>query len=323
MDLLSAYEQSIADEVVADTEELEARKEKLRTSVESAHLAYSAAEKLNTRRRLAFPRAMSMMEQLRLQREDDMAKGRPELSQEWHDIQVKRQNLEPLTSEEQKKFNRLRLSQMTRVIQGVDIIFLTLSSSADALITENIKPDFLYMDEASQITVPSACVGFQHKPLHTFVIGDLMQLGTSRAGKKANAAHGYTYVSILEYLHIKKVLEIPSKIQYRVPPEILKFVTPNFYPSGLIAHECTFNAAAEAHPARVAVRAFSQHLGCNSPERGKGGFNFLMIDVPGGVGKREANGHSKVNYAEAWSAAQTITDLLNRGCPLTDICVIR
>lgn len=314
LELLASYDDAVEDDLKNENEA------KLKAKVERAKLAYSAVDKLDTRRRLAYPRAMSMMEHLRLQREEDVANEKPQLSQAWYDLQLKRQHKEPLTKDELANFVKLRNAQMVRVIQSCDIVFLTLSASADPLIRDHIKPDFLYMEEATQISVPSACVGFQHMPKHTFLVGDLMQLSVSKASKQANPAIEYLNLSILQYMKGKGMPEMPSVIQYRVPPEVLDFITPNFYPSGLQAAECTKDQTAENHPARKAVRALSKQYNLVSPPSASP--NFFMVDVPFGISIKEEFGHSRVNFAEAMTAKKVVIGLLEHGCPASDICLL-
>ena len=297
-DLLQDIEAATEAEYLQEQRDERARIEE---AILGVHRSYEAAEKMYNRRTVKCPYKYTMMFNLRRQREEDVANNQANLSDEWYALQMKLEKDEALTSEEAGRLRKTRLAQVVRVVRSADVIFTTISASADPLIMENAKPHFVHLEEATQIDVPSGCVASQHAPLHMFVVGDLQQIIQHKSSKKVNPAWNYIDLSFLHYLALKAVNVWHSEINYRLFPEMLKFITPNWYPSGLEAADCTKNEEAEARPARVAMRSHTKELGLVDKQN-KRGYNHVMVDVPRGVCVKEDHGHSRVHDAEARSA---------------------
>lgn len=278
---------------------------------------YRKVQNARVKETLRFPRAMSMPARLQNLCAEDVQNGEDAKSALFVQLQEKLRSGTLTEGDDEVRLNEERQKVIYRVICGSDAMFSTLAACGEEPVRFcGSRPDFMFLEESSQITIPSALVGLQHAPKHACVVGDLAQIEPHKASGAANVAWKNFSRSILDYLYHKGIRNHECRIQFRIPPECMEWPNIFFY-AGKVENGPNVN---DAHPNKTLVKELSLDYGVKG-EKGHGS-PFFVVNVPGGIALKEEGGNSIENYGEAEAALKAIDRLVMKGMDPEEISVI-
>ncbi|KAL8939054.1 MAG: hypothetical protein Q9211_002917 [Gyalolechia sp. 1 TL-2023] len=215
-------------------------------------------------------------------------------------------------AEARKTFWKLRGQMESRVIKSQDVIYTTLNNAYRAA---EFEPDLILIDEAGQASLPALFV-----PLTQFtswkaaiLAGDWKQLLPTNQSRRFSELGDNATVSALERFDLFQTHTLMLTEQYRMAESIAAFPSRHIY-GGLLQ---THPSAKNDHPCRQAVRRVSEQYGI-LPGTGS---EYFFLDVHG-TARREPNGTSLQNYANADAMDDVLTRLNAEGIQPVDIVVL-
>ena len=206
-----------------------------------------------------------------------------------------------------------------RVLPKMDLVFMTLNNSGSEWIQDNFDPSVLVIDEAGQAPISLMAVpltGFRNYK-GVIALGDDHQLNPLVLSTGLNEVAQNARQSVMGLLKSKNFPTFKLNMQYRMAPEIVKFVNKWIYNSELTNHPNVL----KPHPIRDACRKVAlEHYAIQGPH-GKGS-EYVMVNVAYGTARPEPNGSSLQNFANADAIVKCVGRLLENGVPASEISIL-